>query len=153
MWRLRVNIGCHDFSLINERCPTLEFIHPFDASILHPRNFTTYVLTTLPLTYFYWFIECNFLMLMVVSSSRKFPSIKFTVMRGFSILFSWSLDFFVTLLKHAMAMIDSSRFTARLFLGWKLFFLGIKKLKRCSWCLASHVTAAKCANLYSFCAL
>ena len=42
MWRLRVNIGCHDFSLINERCPTLEFIHPFDASILHPRNFTTY---------------------------------------------------------------------------------------------------------------
>ena len=39
------NFQCHDFSLINERCPTLEFIRPFDASILHPRNFATYDFT------------------------------------------------------------------------------------------------------------
>ena len=46
-----------------------------NSSVLSTHQFCILVillLTTLPLTYFYWFIECNFLMLMVVSSVTGF---------------------------------------------------------------------------------
>ena len=80
------NFQCHDFSLINERCPTLEFIRPFDASILHPRNFATYDFTLDILLLIYRMQFSN------VDGSlvkQKIPVYKlYSYEEGFSLLFS-----------------------------------------------------------------